>query len=189
MCPSCGVGARGPARPRRDATVRFCLPCSAVSSVLVARACPALARARSRPRRRDPSSWVVLGVDVPAEVQSYWSAVRAAGEGVVAPPPPRPPDVTLRSRAGVASTGRAHHREGRVHISHGECVHEFREVLLHELVHIARGRPPRQVHGPVFKRILCDAAHRLWGVRVDPQRSRYGTDRAIVDALRGKTPV
>ena len=48
ICPTCGVGALGPERPRKNATVRYCLDCSASSATLVERVAPAVEGARER---------------------------------------------------------------------------------------------------------------------------------------------
>lgn len=52
VCPSCKRGALGPKAPRLDATVRFCLPCSAKKTTLVARICPAVERERAEAENR-----------------------------------------------------------------------------------------------------------------------------------------
>jgi hypothetical protein len=41
VCPVGGLGALGPKAPRKTATIRYCLPCSAKSPTLVERTCPA----------------------------------------------------------------------------------------------------------------------------------------------------
>lgn len=50
VCPICSVGANGPARPRANATVRFCLTCSADSSTLVERVLPSREREKQKVR-------------------------------------------------------------------------------------------------------------------------------------------
>ncbi len=48
VCPECNTGALGPDRPRKNATVRYCLTCSAKSKTLVERYCPAHETKRAR---------------------------------------------------------------------------------------------------------------------------------------------
>lgn len=67
VCPICNVGANGPARPRANATVRFCLTCSADSDTLVERVLPSREREKQRQReaseRRTQARELALTID------------------------------------------------------------------------------------------------------------------------------
>lgn len=52
VCPECGVGKLASSRPKANATVRFCLPCSSKSPELVERTCPTLDKARASKAER-----------------------------------------------------------------------------------------------------------------------------------------
>jgi hypothetical protein len=53
VCPECGGFKLASSRPKRLATVRFCLPCSESTGLLVERSCPKLDKARESKAARE----------------------------------------------------------------------------------------------------------------------------------------
>lgn len=80
-CPECGNVVLLGARPRRDATARFCLACSERSGTLVERVCPVLDKQRAQKRDsreqkrkrkadRERDAETVSGVHIPSELRN-----------------------------------------------------------------------------------------------------------------------
>jgi hypothetical protein len=117
-CPECGSGVLLGPRPRRDATARFCLPCSEDRGSLVERVCPALDRKRAerrekrservravreRQRARDTRA----GVHVPSEFERVWR-VAVAAEELPHIDSARPPPTLIVRRKSFGYSGRAY---------------------------------------------------------------------------------
>jgi hypothetical protein len=80
VCPECGSGLLASSRPRRNATARYCLPCSAKSPTLVERRCEALEKKRKKKRTKlakraakvraaQREGWTVKGADLRAPLR------------------------------------------------------------------------------------------------------------------------
>lgn len=183
-------GELGSTRPRKDATVRFCLPCSIDDGRLVERVAPALERQRAartatvqaraaarkqREREREAARFVVqalradgvlVDVDVWAEMFSCCRQLRITM-----------PELTVRFLR-YGTRGRAfpdHYPNGRVIISTsgGDSYENLVEIILHEAVHLAvggkqrSGSTKREWHGRAFKRRLLNASMVRWP-QIDP---------------------
>jgi hypothetical protein len=214
VCPSCGKGANGPERPRLNATVRFCLGCSASSSTLVERVAPALERRRAerqasttarqrakreRERARERALFDLGGLDLREEVWRFWHlpAMRAgdgwwpSGPVVVAGKgdPSANGQLVIRRRSSASSSGHAWRDYGYATVTLGTNRAEALEVVLHELVHLAVG-PDVRGHGAEFHQLLMAAARQAWPSmrfgfdQVRPGGDAYLPDGVIVVALR-----
>ena len=89
-CPKCNTAKLGPERPKKNASVRFCLACSADSPMLVERVCLSLEaerakreerakekakKKRERKAAKREARWVVDGLDIQRETKRYWLAL------------------------------------------------------------------------------------------------------------------
>lgn len=167
----------GPRAPRTNATVRYCLPCSETTGVLVLRTAPVLERARAarteaaRARRKHAADrkatriarhWTVNGVDVWAE----WLALRRTPTYKRAGLPPNHPILRLRhSRNPTQASGRCVHGGSRICVTLGDACDRARIVtlLIHELAHAVT--PPREHHSPLFWTNVVDLTRDRFGVR------------------------
>lgn len=168
-------GVLGPQKPRRDAVVRFCLPCSEATGRLIERIAPALERKRQAAAKRaglkaaktqtrkavqqerdeqaDTQRYTVSGIDLRDELKRYVKlpvyerTFRSKGL-------PRF-DVTRRewmpNRQGFASPW-----EWRIHmtLTPNMPLDQARTTLLHELAHLHVGRTDEGWHGVRFRRTL-----------------------------------
>ena len=178
-CPACGVGRMLGARPRKDATARFCIPCSEETGSLVGLVCPAQDRRRSdaktkargraakdRSSVRDAETFG--GVHVPSEYRILWKLARKI-EPTLSQSPPR---LTTRSGTGYYSSGRCwwNDRYGlggrayRIHITAGSYGTDVRFVLAHEIAHAIAAVRGGFHHDEIFRvaeaEILQDSG--LW---------------------------
>lgn len=197
-CPKCGAGVLAPARPARDDVRRFCLKCSRQTGRLVARVCPAAAKAatravearrtdalreRTRARSRLAALWSVAGVDLRQTAARFWAVLHHATRV-----PPMPTLIVRRSasRHGVDNApGHAWHRSQRITMTFGHEVDRATvlSLLLHELSHLAVGRG--HAHGETYNRRMSEAAIRLWDVGLPICRG-YGPSRFLTQALRAR---
>jgi hypothetical protein len=200
----------GPTRPPKDATVRFCLPCSAIETRLVQRVAPALDRERAakaakavertqakrdRERERQRERYVVSTSDgVTLNLRDEMDSMLKRSPELrdcwrqCAPSMRWRPEFVVRRGEKAHVSGRAW-TSGRMVLTVGAGAdsHEVLEVLLHELCHIAQ---PHEHHGTRFRVTLCRAARELFGTTVHPNdhREAYGLDRLIVEQMRALAP-
>lgn len=184
VCPSCGGGAIAPDRPRRDDTRRYCLACSASTGRLVERTCPALDRRRAvssertaakrkasverrkasveREREAARARRTLGGVDLLAEAKRLWAlpAMREVRGRPAARHRRMFPEVVIRHRRGVSSSGHCRYGDRRIVVTAGTDVNRAIEVVLHELVHAACGA--MHGHNATFWRTLRSAACQAW---------------------------
>lgn len=174
-CPRCGAGALGPQRPRKNASVRYCFPCSAKAGVLVERECPSLERqreatrqrsaakraaAKQRSQEREARRWVFGGRDLRKEARAL-----CRYHGI---PLPR---LTLRLRKTPGTTG--HSWGGRVTMtiyaqaSAGQAV----ALLAHELAHEATLQD--HGHGDAWRAAFCGSLLDLYEVTVEAAGSSH----------------
>lgn len=205
------AGALGPSRPRKLATVRYCLPCSEAAGVLVERVAPALERKRAVKSARRSSASARAAESLAA--RSVVNARDAAGRDVMVDVLAevaecakllgiRRPKVTVaRSKTRSGTSGRAWPEEHRIHITTSAgrpCAERLREVILHECVHVAdtvrTKRTHHDYHGPKFKRALYNAAAARWpevAAMLDEglirSRQAYDLDEQIVGAMMACT--
>lgn len=191
------AGVLGPARPRRDAVVRYCLPCSERLGVLVERVAPALetqrqaaadrardkarkareraATRKAREKQAETERYTVDGVDLREEVARL-ARLRTFGgsKGHLAR---RVPELTVTRRKQSTRTqrGSALYGEHRIRVAlwPGIPLADVRETLVHELAHLHVG--PGEGHGDLFK----DTMRRAW-------REAYGPDVIAWTAYHGK---
>lgn len=101
---------------------------------------------------------------------------------------------TTAGSSGCAWVERKPHGHVALSLGYDADLAVLKELVLHESTHfpyhVYRRESRRKrsgVHGEAFKRGLCNAAYKLWGVRVDPlTKGRYGCDPLIIKALRAK---
>lgn len=168
VCEVCGSAVMGSRRPRLDATVRFCLPCSATSPRLVKRVAPkveeerqaATAKARDRQRaksaaqaRREAIPWTVQERDLRSLIDPYWKALTHIHKGR------RLPTIeTPRRRLDPWSTGMSY--GWRITLTFGREYGDAAATLLHELVHAAL--PNGVGHGEAWRTTFMSAARDLY---------------------------
>jgi hypothetical protein len=212
-CPICGRQGRGPVRPRRNATVRYCLPCSAKEGTLVERTAPALEAKRTarqeraktrqserkaRQKARVVAALTVGDLDLVAELARLWRlpTIREARElsDPVAPTLPqraRTPRLEIRRSATKPYTsGRAWVHSGRIvlTVAVNPDPIEVAVVLLHEVVHCAL--PSSEHHGSRFWSYFAQAAEEAWpGAQVHYAGGRKrDKHKAVEDAVRACQP-
>jgi len=166
----------GPSKPRADASVRFCLACSAASARLVRRTAPALERERAAARDARGAKAAQAAAREAARLADYFSVhgvdLRVELHHLLRSPcakvlRARPPKLTVRTRSN-ASVGRygcawTHRNEILVNRIPGLDGADARETLAHEVAHLLA---PGDVHGPAWNtafRVLCEEAY---GVRI-----------------------
>lgn len=203
-------------RPLKDATARYCLPCSEATGRLVPRVAPALetkraaaalraqtkaqrARDRARAAARAQRYVTVLEADgtlgeldvakTLAKMQRLPAVVDAAGRARWRVN--EPVDFTLHRRTDKHRSGNAV-SGGEIHLTLGpdpprECVEE---LILHELLHYVL--PGGAGHGREFRGALIRAAKRWWpGVQPVWEGHVYRMDADIwrqARELRGGAP-
>lgn len=173
-CPNGCPGVLGPRQPRRSASVRYCLTCSAKSPTLVERTAPALERQREarahkrivklaeRKRRvaeQTAAYYTVAGVNLLVEM-------RAALKCHVFKGMAEPELVVRNSTRGTY--GRAWYSRNRILVNRkpGLTAHDVRDTLLHELAHLKTGRTSRREHhGVAWKSNFRLACEQYLGVR------------------------
>lgn len=192
-CPQCQSQVRGPQRPRKNATCRFCLTCSARSKYLVERTCPVQDKKRDKRRAAQKAKDQKKAQKNREAKDAILAAVPA---GLYEPLPPRcndylyqraaefwaspvlkahhdggpAPLVTIRwSRTRPGTTGHCYNcgfRNASVTITVGAPRQRFdvESTLLHELVHAAL--PPSTSHKMAFRQAFSEALEELLGVRI-----------------------
>lgn len=199
ICPNGCAAKRGPERPRRTASVRYCLACSARSDTLVERRAPALDRARSeraakaaqlrasaksRQAASDSARTRVTGewgtIDLTREWARIWETQRGRDARVR-------PKLRIRRSAkdGRWSSGHAYSWEegGNTVVTVGQGHPEFAiALLLHEAAHVLCPRWTR--HGPAWRDAFVALAAEAYGVKVlDPGGSSHHLHEQVVRAL------
>lgn len=201
VCEKCGTAVMGSRRPRLDATVRFCLPCSAKSERLVKREAPVLERERlakatkaadaarlraARKRDKQAVPWTVAGLDLREYVPVFWKALAPWHGGRALPYIETP-----RKRSShFYSSG--HCRYGvRIVLSFGSDLPHAVELILHELTHAAVGyaHGKHVHHGDLFKTALMGAARSAFpdvDFRFDalPKGTTWSIDSWIAEGIR-----
>lgn len=138
--------------------------------------------------------WSVAGLDVSAEAEACWKAVRAVVENRC-----RAPTIEIRKarprweRSAGYARGQYNPRTNAITLwlTLDVPAWKVRAVVLHELCHAAVGKTDDGSessdgwHGPAFRLALVAAAKKLWGVEVRVGVStKYATDRNLEHALR-----
>lgn len=172
-CPECGRGVLlGPA-PRKNATARYCLPCSEKKGTLVERVSPVLerkreaARLRANERERKKlakarAKFMVDGHDLVKELARIWTIARRLEPNLRLKPPlltVNKREVTVDSegrRWGHYTSGRAWRSQHRIHITAGVRASEVQEVLVHEVAHFLGFARGDQGHGDTFNAALTE---------------------------------
>jgi hypothetical protein len=180
ICPQCGDRKRGGVRPRKNATVRFCLPCSAKTDYLVERSAPVLERKREASRAKSVAKraakmekakqkWIVAGIDIIAECDRVWRlpSLREFHKGRA-----KPVVEFQRRHKGNHTSGHAIPTLNRVFLTLPDNQAEVYGVILHELVHCAL--PPSTAHKPLF-----------WNVLQQATRERWPESKCLIDAHNG----
>lgn len=173
VCKTCGSKERGPDRPRRNASVRYCFPCSSDTGLLVERYCPSLDRQReikqkrkasrnSRRRAKQDQRFIVDGEDL-RDRMAQLVTLRCWRAAFRSKPLP---GFTVRwSTAyphGVSGSARDH--EWRICLTIGvEATYaEAEEALIHELAHLAVGC--ENFHNSLWREMFQQAVFEAWGV-------------------------
>ena len=172
-CPSCGRGKLGPQKPRKNNTVRYCLPCSEDVGVLVERTAPALekkraakkARTGERAKKRQTvkkksadSLYVYGGFDIRKELKRMWKHPEIVAE-VGSEKPPR---MTVRRRkCGKYSTGVSYGWRFVLTIHEGASPGQALTILAHEVAHEACDR--RTHHGDRWRSVFTALVMDLYG--------------------------
>jgi SprT-like family len=191
-------GELGPSQPRRNALVRFCLPCSKAAGVLVERVAPALERKRqaasertrtktAAKRQRDSRQrkqaqqqarerLIVAGMDLHTELRRI-VRLRVFRDGRLGK---ELPELKVRqcryrpsSRLGYASPW-----DWRISISAypGQDAADVKETIVHELVHLHIGIDRSDTahwHGRRFQQTMRQAFRQAYGVDVPFTWNRY----------------
>lgn len=194
ICPQCEDGKLASARPRKNATVRYCLTCSEREGILVERTCPALEKVRhaktersqkkqAKKKAKEAEQRTFDGVDVEKEMLHQCRVLCHAGvwpkymkKGVRL--------IVRKSKYRKRARGLCHHN--RITLTLGEDVKSItlRELIFHELTHYAC--PSREGHGDGFRSKLVEGARALWGIVIEAGPAHvYDLDREIEDKLKG----
>lgn len=166
ICPECGSGKNIGARPRRNASDRFCFPCSERVGVLVERACPVLDRKRGagiertkakreRKVERESARFMFHGVDIRKITKRVWRVART-----IEPMRKDAPRVDVRYSQSSFG-GRAWPWEHRFLINRGKKytlpIDATTRVIIHEIAHlIAYRRGYVKPHGDTFCGVLTE---------------------------------
>lgn len=202
----------GSTRPRKNATVRYCLPCSEAGGELVERVAPALERQRAaktavahkrnerrsekaRAAKRSRSVLEVREVDGTRgeldirrtlEKMIRLPVLRDLAERYCPYAHLRAPEVTLRRSRTQGYSGHAHYYTwGFVVTASADPSREsFEELLLHELVHLLT---PGANHNQRYRSLLTMAAREYWPglkVRADDAKTAYALDAVIIKEVK-----
>lgn len=151
-CPDCGRGALGVERPKKNASVRYCFPCSEKTGLLVERRCFALEkkreakrdraaaraeRQRDRERAREKERWTFGAYDLRMEAQVLCKHLDIPA-----------PELVLRERKNGEHVS-GHSQGGKVvlTIPAGAKPASALMLLCHELAHEARPRGEHHTDG------------------------------------------
>lgn len=206
ICPECSTGKLLGAAPRKNATERFCLPCSESTGHLVERTCPTLDRKRaqkaekrfekaSRDRAKEKAAreakrateeqrWVVCGTDMRTVIKDLCKlpSMRILGctVGVTATRILRSAQLySRRSTSGRAYVGNPTH-PGAIFLNFEyEDFPAAWNLVQHEVLHAIGFN-----HGPDMMYALFRTAKDAWGEDIDPRdfgfdgRDNFGTYNA-----------
>lgn len=202
-CPNGCAGKRGPARPRRNASVRYCLACSSKSDMLVERVCETAERERTeRKAKREAKSeknrrlaregvakrFTVEGVDL----RELWRKMLRLP---TVPKSPRFRRIKLHVRHGKflprSVAGRAWLHENRIQVSVGGgtplswAIGTMLHELAHHVAYALHGRAGAG-HGSEFTGVLNDLTAD-WKAR-NPEHARKPHRRATVAIGQDEAP-
>lgn len=193
-CPRCESGVLASSAPRRNAIVRYCLPCSEDAGSLVERTCPALdaqRRAKEQQRlakaKRKRTSAATRRAANKRQSGRRAAKVKAAREEVAGDlheelkriwpialkysprddVPEAVPELGLYTRTGSHTSGYASWDDDhRMHVSVGvnDDVAGAYGTLAHEAAHLVQNRDG--VHDRGFWVILIDIVHEAYGAVV-----------------------
>ena len=180
-CPNGCPAVLGSSRPRRDATVRFCLACSASSDRLVPRTAPVLEarraakQDRSRTKREqerartvaeEDAYYTVHGVDLRAELRKLWFCTYATEtRSRIKAIPKELPTLAIRTRTKPARTfGTASNAQHKILINRipGQDAARVMDTLAHEVAHLLA---PFTQHGIAWKTAFRSLCEEVYGVR------------------------
>jgi hypothetical protein len=205
VCPECAGFKLASSRPKKIATVRFCLPCSEATGLLVERGCPKLDRARETQAERDKArreravatkrktkkkarakreetaeeKWHYGGYDLRVEATRLLKIARSEGY------PCKKPSMTSswRHKGGYA-TGRSW--GGKVHLTipKGSPAAPALVLLAHELAHEAA---PGH-HGSEWRWLFRALVNKGYGVVVEYKAGCSSRDlhKAAIQAVAAK---
>jgi len=207
-CPNGCSAVLGPSKPRRNATCRVCLTCSAKSPKLVERTAPALekkrqereqkrvakiATRRAKAREQSAAYYTVHDVNLYDKMIEFTRLPVFKDEKSDKRLPIYIYTPTLKvrrcadrptSRYGFCRYGFA----GKAHIQvstwPGQTLSSLLEILLHEVVHAHVGRTKGRArchHGPLFKAILRRASEEAFGVKPTLKNRYHGEITKLVD--------
>lgn len=166
-CPTCGDRKRGLTKPRLDATIRFCLGCSAKSDHLVPRVCTTVERAKVAKK---------INRELREEERSFWGGVDLREVWKLMLQLPGIPERLLRKKPTMKvrrctirprQVGTAWYEEHRVQVSvwKNRPLSHVVETLIHELAHLVTYAEAEVTgHGPRFQRTL-EALNKAWRER------------------------
>lgn len=206
-------GVLGSTRPRMNATVRYCLPCSEAEGFLVERVAPALENERAartatvekrqaqreqRKRtaaqqqnvltvREADGSHGEVNIKQTLEQMMRLPALRNYAEQACPYVRLQAPAVTLRRSATKSySSGHAPYYNWRFVVTAAvdPTREDFEELLLHELLHLLM---PGEHHNQRYRARLALAAREWWPgltVKASDHNSCHGMDQAIAQAAR-----
>lgn len=187
-CPQCGKGKRLGARPRRDATDRFCLDCSKKTGTLVPRVCPRLETRRSAgkartqrkqetKRRRAAAIYMVGGYDLRKLLRRVWTVARRLEPGISRKPPRL--QVQYRGGGGRAWIGRPTW-DTKLQLNRGRKGHTLPlrwifDTLVHEVAHFTACERGDWGHGDTFKAAHADLEQECAHIREEIEKSASST--------------
>lgn len=184
VCPICGVGALGSSRPRKNATVRYCLACSAKSEYLVERSAPALAKKRSavsqakatqrkkrvqRAEAKETERWTFGSIDLRKEADRICKRFKI-----------RKPNISLRIGKSWGCSGRSHGGRVTMTVYEKASGSEALALLIHELAHEAN---PWSGHRSKWRATFVEMAE-TYGVPVGSSETKAQIHRAVEVALK-----
>lgn len=175
-CEQCGSRKKGPDRPRRNSSVRYCFPCSDTRGKLVERRCPSLDRQRAAKKRRrevarerarqveragrmevegvNLMERLVILSSLPCWSQSF--ALRGL------------PELSVRWTTAYPHgvSGSARDWDWRICMTIGVYASyaEAEETLIHEMAHLIAGC--EEGHSNVWKETFRQALRESWGVEI-----------------------
>lgn len=205
VCPSCQGAKLASSRPKKLATVRFCLPCSEKTGELVERVCPVLdqqreakaeaakakaKRATAAKRRRrqvqkakrqaDAESRFHYGTfDLRVELKRLCAFARKAGYAH------RTPAMFVQWRhQGSYTTGYSSSHRRRIHLTipKDSPAAPALSVLAHEIAHQAT--PKDRGHGDEWRWVFREIVAQAYGpVEHEPGCNKYELHRAVTRSI------
>lgn len=174
VCETCNSRRKGPDKPRRNASVRYCFPCSEKKGTLVERRCPSLDKKREIRKKRkkgrrpvseaeDDVRYQIEGEDLRDRLRSLvqlrcWKKV-FRDHGL--------PELSIRWSTAYPHgvSGSAHDKPSwKVCMTIGvdASYAEAEETLIHELAHLAVGC--EHMHDKEWRAMFRRALFEEWGV-------------------------